>query len=66
MKDFKKLGLENELLSLVEDAEQLELMSGAGWTGVAKSITSCSLISFALGNNGWVCTWTAECQSTCK
>lgn len=66
MKEFKKLGLENELLNLIEDTEQLELVSGAGWTGVAKSLTSCSLASFILGNDGWVCTWTAECQATCK
>ncbi|HGI2018209.1 plantaricin C family lantibiotic [Streptococcus gallolyticus subsp. gallolyticus] len=66
MNEFKKLGLENELFNLIEDTEQLELMSGAGWTGVAKSITSCSLLSIGLGNDGWVCTWTAECQATCR
>lgn len=66
MKELKKIGLEDELFTLIEDTEQLELMSGAGWTGVAKSILSCSLLSLALGNDGWICTWTAECQATCK
>lgn len=34
--------------------EKVELTSGAsGWTGVAKSIVSCSVASFILENKGW-------------
>ncbi|WP_455455265.1 plantaricin C family lantibiotic [Streptococcus salivarius] len=66
MKELKNIGLGDELITLIEDTEQLELMSGSGWTIVAKSIVSCTVASLALGNDGWVCSWTAECQSTCR
>lgn len=66
MKELKNIGLGDELITLIEDTEQLELMSGAGWsTVIAKTVVS-SWASLALGNDGWVCTWTAECQSTCR
>lgn len=66
MKNIKNSGLQESYLKLIEDSEKLELISGAGWTSVAKSIVSCSILSIALGNNGWVCTWTSECQKSCK
>lgn len=66
MKNLKNSGLQEDYLSLIEETKDLELISGAGWGGVAKSITSCSILSITLGNNGWVCTWTAECQKGCK
>ena len=66
MKELKNIGLGDELITLIEDTEQLELMSGSDWTIVAKSIVSCTVASLALGNDGWVCSWTAECQSTCR
>ncbi|MEY8584777.1 plantaricin C family lantibiotic [Lactobacillus sp. AN1001] len=67
MENLKKSGLHDDFLKLIDDTEKVELTSGAsGWTGVAKSIVSCSVASFILGNKGWVCTWTVECQSTCK
>ena len=66
MKNLKNSGLQEDYLKLVDVSKELELISGAGWTGVAKSLVSCSLVSITLGNNGWVCTWTAECQSNCR
>ena len=66
MEKIEKSGLQKEYLKLIDDIDNLELISGAGWQGVAKSITSCSILSFVLGNNGFVCTWTVECQSNCS
>lgn len=66
MENIKKSGLEEEYLKLVDDVDDLELISGAGWKDAVKSITSCSIASFVLGNDGYVCTWTAECVSGCN
>lgn len=55
----KELGL----VELIEDVNELEESAGAGWTW---NLVFSSVISLGLGNDGYVCTWTYECQSNCQ
>ncbi|CAM3027501.1 plantaricin C family lantibiotic [Lactococcus hircilactis] len=61
--DFKELGLESESITLIEDIDELNELSGEGWTW---NLVFSSVVTLALGNNGYVCTWTHECQANCK
>ena len=54
-----ELGLEE----MKNDVEMLDEVSGAGGTW---NLLFSSVISFGFGNKGYVCTWTHECQSSCK
>ncbi|WP_194192438.1 lichenicidin alpha family lanthipeptide [Clostridium chrysemydis] len=45
------------------EVEVLDEMTGAGGTW---NMVFSSIISFGVGNKGYVCTWTHECQSSCK
>lgn len=62
MKNIKVAGLEGELQKLMDDAESMENISGGTFKGGTIDLT----ISYWLGNKGWVCTWTYECQSNCS
>lgn len=62
MKSFKNSGLDEEFVKLVDDLDNLEELSGGTFTTVFFS----AAVSVTLGNNGWVCTWTHECQDTCR
>lgn len=62
MNKIKKAGLEEELEKLIMDADDMENFAGGTfWTG-----TIDLTISYAMGNKGWVCTWTYECQNNCR
>lgn len=54
-----ELGLEE----MNNDVEMLDEISGAGGTW---NLLFSSVISFAVGNKGYICTWTHECQSSCR
>lgn len=63
MKSFKNSGLNEEFVKLVDDLDNLEELSGAStWTNLLFG----TVVSLTFGNNGWVCTWTHECQDTCR
>lgn len=62
MRNIKAAGLEGELQKLVDDVESMENISGGTFAGGTIDLT----LSYILGNKGWVCTWTCECQSNCS
>lgn len=62
MRNIKIAGLEGELQKLMNDAETMENISGGTLKGTPVDLT----ISYLLGNKGWVCTWTYECQNNCR
>lgn len=62
MSKIKNAGLELELNKLMEDAEELENIAGGTFKGGTIDLT----LSYVLGNKGWVCTWTYECQNNCR
>lgn len=49
---------------LNEVTEELDEMTAGGDFNTWHTIWS-SVISHTLGNNGYVCTWTTECQEKC-
>lgn len=51
------------LIEMENDVMELDEMTGAGSTW---NLVFSGVISFGLGNKGYVCTWTYECQSNCK
>ncbi len=55
----KELGVEE----IANEVEMLDEMTGAGGTW---NLVFSSVISFGLGNKGYVCTWTHECISNCN
>lgn len=63
MRNFKEAGLDGELKKLMNDADSLENVSGGGTitVGIAYGV-----FSYYLGNKGYVCTWTVECQDNCR
>lgn len=63
MRNFKEAGLDGELKKLMDDAESMQSSSGAGAGTVAVTYT---LLSYYMGNKGYVCTWTVECQNNCR
>lgn len=56
MKDIQKAGLQEELLILMDDANNLEQLAGG----------TDSLVSIVMGNRGYICTVTVECMRNCS
>ncbi len=50
-------------VELVTEVEELDEISGGGWTW---NLAWSSIPSIVIGNSGYVCTWTYECQKNCK
>ena len=57
--NVQELGMEE----MENEVEVLDEMTGAASTW---NIVFSSVISFGLGNKGYVCTWTHECISNCN
>ena len=49
----------------LEDLGAGAAVQPAGWTATLIGITNC-VISYFIGNHGYVCTATVECQKTCS
>mgnify|MGYP002724405652 CR=1 FL=1 len=62
MNKIRTAGLESELQELITDAEDMENLSGGTFRGGTIDLT----LSYLLGNKGYVCTWTYECQNNCR
>lgn len=56
-----------DLLEEISEQSSFDV-SGAGqiWTSTLYTCSTCYAVSWALGNNGRICTATVECMSNCK
>lgn len=55
--------MENVLEEIKANSEMMEEISG---TGTGKDLFFGGLLSWYLGNHGYVCTWTVECMKNCR
>ena len=67
MEKIKNAGLEGELRQLLNEADSIEEISGGTTVPtVTVPIVEYTIASYILGNKGYVCSWTVECQAQCK
>lgn len=54
-----------DVLDEIDEQAAADLSAGQGWTTTVTSI-GCYGVSWALGNDGNLCTATVECQKNCN
>ncbi|MCB2356540.1 plantaricin C family lantibiotic [Clostridium estertheticum] len=48
-----------------ENSMTMDAVNGGGWVSTILQGTVGCLASYALGNQGKICTWSVECQNNC-
>ena len=66
MENIRNAGLEGELNQLLNEADSIEDISGGTVSAILTAPTADGIVSYFLGNKGYVCTWTVECMEQCK
>ncbi|MBE6856935.1 MAG: plantaricin C family lantibiotic [Ruminococcus sp.] len=68
--ESEQISCGNVITELSENSMALEAVNGAGfWQTVVSTVlqgTVGCLVSYGVGNGGYVCTWSYECSKGCR